>query len=166
MTNEEKIKENNKLIAEFMGDEPEIEYTVSNGSASCLHPKINGFSHPLEQKRECDAFLEKNRGQERLLNYRTTRHEWYPYYPNDWNKLMSVVDKIEKLGYEFVISRRGVQVVKYNMDANGRFEATDMIIDDDFQSDYIGAIKRDSVYECVVCFINMHNKKENGYKRN
>ncbi|MCP3682375.1 MAG: hypothetical protein GY861_06755 [bacterium] len=88
------MKENNKLIAEFMGKEIYQHYHESN-------------------------------------------------YHSSWNWLMPVVDKIEDMGCEVVIT-------------NG--ECT--ISGNDYYVEIIGKNRRGATYDAVVEFINQYNKNK------
>ena len=79
-------------------------------------------------------------------------------YDSKWEWIWPVINKIESLGFDFVISRRGIQVTKWR--SRGRFEATDLIIDEDFQDDYIGEEKRIAVWDSAVSFVNWYNKQK------
>ncbi len=76
-------------------------------------------------------------------------------YHNSWDSLMKVVYKIESLGYDFIITRGGIQI----WDWNKRNDATGLIIDEDFQDEYLGKDKLDNVYSCCISFIESYNKK-------
>jgi hypothetical protein len=98
----------NKLIAEFMGTEPEVEYCVGHKEKQtiCYSPKqTDYFPSAGMQKAECERYLKEQR--ERYPNgwvtkegYETLRYEWYPRYNASWNELMPVVEKIESLQYD------------------------------------------------------------------
>lgn len=78
-------------------------------------------------------------------------------YHSDWAWLWPVIDRIESLGFNFSISRRGIQVTKWR--ARGRFEATDLIIDNDFSEDYIGREKLIAVWDAAVSFVKWYSKQ-------
>lgn len=92
-------------------------------------------------------FMEGYNDMNRLgILYYDTRIEW----------IWPVLNKIESLGYDFVISRRGIQI--WRRPAAGRSSATDLIIDEDFLDDYIGEQKIKSIWDCCVSFISWYNK--------
>lgn len=78
------------------------------------------------------------------------------WYHTSWEWLWPVIDKIESLGYEFVISRRGIQVWRHTRAQ----EATDLIIDEDFLEDYVGDQKLRSAWDCCISFILWYNKQK------
>ncbi len=90
-------------------------------------------------------------------------HSNHPYLDlpfsrsKDW--LFKVIDKIEDLGYNVHISRRSIQVWKFDPKNNWP-EATDLIIDEDFLNDYVGDDKYKAIYECAVSFIEYYNNNQ------
>lgn len=107
------IKEGNKLIAEFMGRTPEIEYSVSNGESICYSPKQVGNYYPYwqSQKNECERWLKemKEKYPHNWVvkgNYKPTKYEWFPFYENDWRELMPVIEKIVNYHYPDYYGRR------------------------------------------------------------
>lgn len=96
----EEILEGNKLLARFMG----YEYYAYNDPRL-----IDGYmTHVPGWKTTVYASdIAKLNRVEGLLNRETSHflcrsHTGIPYY-NDWNQLMKVVEKIEKLGYTISI---------------------------------------------------------------
>jgi hypothetical protein len=95
----------NKLIAEFMGTEPEVEYCVGHKKKQtiCYSPKqTDYFPSSGMQKAECERYLKEQRekypnGWVTKEGYETLRDEWYPRYHASWNELMPVVQKIEAI---------------------------------------------------------------------
>ena len=81
-------------------------------------------------------------------------------YHKSWTWLYPVIDKIESLGYNVIISRRGIQITKWTN--NNHFDATDLIIDEDFLDDYTGLTKLTAVWDCCVSFVQWFNKKPCG----
>ena len=123
--------ENNKLIAEFMGfstqsdaiDERTMAYYVgdiiTNADNTNNENEDNVF-HPEDMK-----------------------------FDSSWDWLMSVVERIENFGYEFIIVESRCYV-KHN---------TDHSIKELFHIETIGS-KIDTTYKAVLKFINNYNKKQ------
>jgi hypothetical protein len=138
MKTENKIPEGNIVLAQFMGGkllstEP---YEMPHGSRS-------------EGELESWSRLEgMNSDMSRLGIFE---------YDSSWSWIHPVIDKIESLGYEVTLSRRGVQIWKYRS-YRGLTEATDLIIDEDFLDDYVGAQKLISVWDSCVSFVLYYNK--------
>jgi hypothetical protein len=135
MMHENKIAEGNLVIAEFMGGsiESSEKYEMPHGSRG-------------------EGTLTKWHGIEKVPgSYNDMARLGIFYYDSRIEWIWPVVDKIESLGYEFVISRRGIQVWK--RPANGRASATDLIIDEDFLDDYVEEQKIKSIWDCCVSFI-------------
>ena len=63
----------------------------------------------------------------------------------DWNWLMSIVDKIESIGYIFGISGRSCMIVGRNSDTHV------------FNVSKYGDNKMSSVYECCTSFVKWYN---------
>ncbi len=102
----------NKIIGQAMGAKPEIEYCVGNGSASCFHPKHCGYNWPPQQKQECERWISENKEHAARNNYSVQKEEWWPWYNQDWNKLMEAVEKIEVMGYFVSINGNGCVIMK------------------------------------------------------
>lgn len=141
MRTENKISEGNVKLAEFMGGsivsrEP---YEMPHGSRS-------------------EGVIEKWSGLTGVpsRDYDTACIGIFRY-DSSWEWLWPVIDKIESLGFSFSISRRGIQVTKWR--SRGRFEATDLIIDEDFQEDYAGEEKRIAAWDSAVSFVKWYNKQ-------
>lgn len=134
-------KEGNRKIAEFMGGSllGTETYEMPHGSRSEV--EIENWS----------GIAEVPSGQYDMAKIGIFS------YDSSWSWLWPVIDKIESLGFNFVISRRGIQVTKWR--ARGRFEATDLIIDEDFLDDYTGAAKLTASWDCVVSFISWYSKQ-------
>ena len=123
--------ENNKLIAKFMGfstqsdaiDERTLAYYVgdiiTNADNTNNENEDNVF-HPEDMK-----------------------------FDSSWDWLMSVVERIENFGYEFIIVESRCYV-KHN---------TDHSIKELFHIETIGS-KIDTTYKAVLKFINNYNKKQ------
>ena len=123
--------ENNKLIAEFMGfptqsdaiDERTLAYyigdSIINADNTNNENEDNVF-HPDDMK-----------------------------FNSSWDWLMSVVERIENFGYEFIIVESRCYL-KHN---------TDHSIEELFHIETIGS-KIDTTYKAVLKFINNYNKKQ------
>ena len=111
---------NNKLIAEFMELETEI---FSSGIPNYYYRDIAEGS-----------FFEEHE-----LSYNVS-----------WDWLMTVVEKIENFGYEFIIVESRC-CVKHN---------TDHSIEEVFHMEGKVCSKLKTTYEAVVEFINRYNKKQ------
>lgn len=100
MEDYKKIIANNKLIHEFMGRKPEIEYCIGSkdGSSFRYSPSNIGFDWPPSQKAECERWLKENEPKGYAEDQAMLTLENYPYYDQDWNKLMEVIDKIRDKG--------------------------------------------------------------------
>jgi len=99
---EQDIKEvmvNNELIGRWMGGKPEIEYCVGNDTGSCFHPKHCGTSWPPKQKQECEKWLSQSEWAKRE-GYEVKKEEWWPWYNQDWNKLMEAWYKFRELKFD------------------------------------------------------------------
>lgn len=91
------LKANNEKIGRFMGLEPEIEYSVGSEDAYTYNPKQIGYSWPPEQKRECERWL-KEMPQLVEQGYFVRRDERWPYFHQNWNELIKVIERIELVG--------------------------------------------------------------------
>ena len=113
---------NNKLIAEFM-ELPKVPCNIGTEDGHFTegykHPKIDVPIIPSGMK-----------------------------YKYSWDWLMPVVERIENLGYEFVIVENRVKVA-HNTDNSIK---TIIVFT-------IGGSKRDATYQAVVGFINKYNKQ-------
>lgn len=80
---------NNELIGRFMKINPEEEYYVGNDDGSIFNPKYCGYNWPPEQKSYSQKWLkEHNNGLIHGQQYYLKMQEWWPWYNQDWNKLM------------------------------------------------------------------------------
>ena len=123
--------ENNKLIAKFMGfstqsdavDERTLAYYVGDSiinADNTNNENEDNVFHPEDMK-----------------------------FNSSWDWLMSVVERIENFGYEFIIVESRCYL-KHN---------TDHSIEELFHIETIGS-KIDTTYKAVVKFINNYNKKQ------
>lgn len=122
--------ENNKLIAEFMGFPKQQDAVDDRTIAYYIGDVIKADNRHNEN--EDDVF-----------------HPDDMQFHKDWDWLMSVVEKIESLGYEFFIVEDRVKIA-HNTD-----HSTETIID--FT---LGGSKRDATYKAVVKFINEYNRTD------
>ena len=95
----QQIMANNKLIHEFMGRKPEIEYCIGSkdGDSIRFSPSCH-FPESYEQKKECERWLQDNNGKSHAKDDVMLKLENYPFYNNNWNELMPVISKIADLG--------------------------------------------------------------------
>ena len=114
------MKNDNKLIAEFMGYE--IIY----------RPNSNGFIE-ISDTELCDVDD---------LEYHKSWDDW----------LMTVVEKIESLGYEFTIVENRCKVSKNTVCSLCHHHSVEEL----FHIETIGS-KLDTTYDAVVQFINQYN---------
>jgi hypothetical protein len=136
-----KIGEGNRLLAKFMGGTivSSETYEMPHGSnVKGVFEKWGGLSGIPSHDQELAAVG--------IFRYETS-----------WNWIFPVIEKIESLGFCVSIHRRGIQIVKYDKDL--RFEATDLIIDEDFLDDYTGEVKRVAAWDCCVSFVDWYTKK-------
>ena len=123
--------ENNKLIAEFMGfstqsdaiDDRTLAYYVGDSiinADNTNNENEDNVFHPEDMK-----------------------------FNSSWDWLMSVVERIENFGHEFIIVESRCYV-KHN---------TDHSIEELFHIETIGS-KIDTTYKAVLKFINNYNKKQ------
>jgi hypothetical protein len=136
-----KIGDGNRALAEFMGGTviSSEKYEMPHGSHSeGVMERWGGLTGIPSHDRELAEIG--------IFRYETS-----------WNWIFPVIDKIESLGFNFSISRSGIQVVKWRR--QGRFEATDLIIDEDFSDDYLGDHKRIAAWDSCVSFVNWYNKQ-------
>lgn len=82
-------------------------------------------------------------------------------YDKSWDWLFTVINKIESLGYSFVISREGIQI--WNHPAKG---AIDLVIDEDFLDEYVGDEKLMMCMSVCVSFVELYNNKKLKTKTN
>lgn len=74
-------------------------------------------------------------------------------YDRSWDWLFTVINKIESLGYSFVISRSGIQIWNHPVKS-----ATDLVIDEDFLKEYTGDDKLLMCMSVCVSFVESYNK--------
>lgn len=90
------------------------------------------------------------------------RNSWYAFkdmeYHTSWDWIMDVIDKIESLGYDTIISKsRGEHEFQIWKSSNKqRPDATDLMIDDDFG----GRSKKETVYDSIFEFIESYMNRE------
>lgn len=94
--NKKLIKENNKLIAEFMGYKQFVYTNPWNNQKEIYYHKTNKEKEVLEQYAENYPWM-RNAGEKTILRELN--------YHSDWNILMGVVEKIENMGYSPRIER-------------------------------------------------------------
>lgn len=138
-----KISEGNRILAQFMGGTvvSSEKYEMPHGSNSeVVIEKWGGLSGIPSHDQELAAIG--------IFRYETS-----------WNWIFPVIDKIESLGFCFSIHRRGIQITKFYEDHRG-FEATDLIIDEDFLDDYAGEAKRFAAWDCCVSFVDWYTKDQ------
>lgn len=107
----ETCMEQNKIIGQAMGIQPEIEYCVGDNEGSCFHPKHCGTTWPPQQKTECEKWLAESPWAKKQ-GYEVKKEEWWPWYNQDWNKLMEAVEKIEAMGYFVSINGNACTIMK------------------------------------------------------
>lgn len=129
MTQEE-IKEGNRLIAEFMGKH--IWRPVWNGGESCY----NSFR---STKDDCELLISNSPF---LLGNSAYADVIKLYYDSDWNALIPVVEKIERIkGTDVKIRNLGCEIFYMGKTIGFGVENN----------------KRDAVFQAVVQFINWYN---------
>lgn len=142
MRTHNKIKDGNLMLAEFMGGQitHREDYEMPHGSRSTgtIEHWAGMVGIPINDKDSADIGI---------FSYHTK-----------WSWIWPVIDRIESLDFNFVISRSGIQVTKWRR--RGRFEATDLIIDEDFSDDYVGNDKLIAVWDCAVSFVSWYNKQK------
>jgi hypothetical protein len=147
--------EQNKLIGQFMGVEPEIEYCVGNETGSCFHPKQCGYSWHHQQKHECERWISENKEYAERNGYSVQREEWWPWYNQDWNKLMQVVEKIGQLHLKSKVAYNPDLVFKVEI-VNGYTQisgATERI----FYNSSVEGSMINATYKAVYQFIQWQN---------
>jgi hypothetical protein len=107
MTDEE-FEIGNKLIAAYIGHQPEIEYCVGKDGSTCYNPKHvdNYFPTPASQKVECERWLKEQKdrfpdGWVTKEGYQVKKYEWYLRYDDRWEYLMPVVITIAQMDDSF-----------------------------------------------------------------
>jgi hypothetical protein len=97
-------EEGNKIIADFMEDEAEVEYYVGNEDSICYSPKNVGshFSWPASQKQEAERWLREQKekypdGWVTKDGFCVQRIENYPRYNSSWDWLMPACHKWDSL---------------------------------------------------------------------
>ena len=135
MKNEVNTTENNKLLAEFMGEK--LPYLNEEGNFEFVVKGAGKVSSPNEE----DLY--------RFLPYK---------YSTDWNWLMQVVEKIESLGINFWVVKNKVNLTivgelaqKLDNLYNTEFEGYDFEY-------YKGNTKIEAVYNACVEFVKWYNE--------
>jgi hypothetical protein len=80
----------------------------------------------------------------------------YLEFHSSWDWLMMAINKIEFLGYDFIIARKGIQIWFHRI---GQNDMTDLIINEDFQKEYTGEIKLEAAHQVCVSFVKYWNKR-------
>ena len=138
---ENKVNEGNRTLAQFMGG------TI-----------VSSKKYEMPHGSNTEGVLEKWGGLSGIPSHDQELAELGIFrYETSWSWIFPVIDKIESLGFCVSIHRRGIQIVKYDKDR--RFEATDLIIDEDFLDDYTGEVKRLTAWDCCVSFVDWYTKK-------
>ena len=120
----ENIIENNKLIAEFMGLKPKME-----------SPDVYVFN-------DMPYFSVRENNPEDVMNAIVK----YSKYDSDWNWLMPVVEKIESLGNDILITSNYIQIT---YDKGEKFITIELE----------GNIKIFAVYNACIEFIKWYNEQ-------
>ena len=123
--------ENNKLIAKFMGFSTQSDAVDDRTLAYYVGDSIMNADN-TNNENEDNVF-----------------HPEDMKFNSSWDWLMSVVERIENFGYEFIIVESRCYV-KHN---------TDHSIKELFHIETIGS-KIDTTYKAVLKFINNYNKKQ------
>jgi hypothetical protein len=125
------IKENNKLLAEFMGC-----YQNNEG--------FWGFENtPNHKTWNNDRFLDCTK------------------YDTDWNWLMQVVEKIESLGYRTLTENECFMITKYKLDSFEVRSKDDYstIFSDRYGINHHWDSKMNNVYNACVSFVKWYNNQ-------
>lgn len=112
-----RVIESNKLIHEFMRLEPEIEYCIMSNDETAIRysPKNIGFYNSYQQKVECEKYMEERKNGYMYMpmdKYKIGTLKNYPYYNNNWNELIKVIEKIEEGDFGFKMCRKVVEVYR------------------------------------------------------
>jgi len=78
-------------------------------------------------------------------------------YSSNWASIHAVIDRIEGLGYEVIISRRKIQIWKFDP-TRLEYEVTGRIVNEDLLDDYVGDNKTMMVFAALVQFVEWYNK--------
>jgi len=153
MTQDYKIlKANNEKIGRWMMYEPEIEYSVGTNDSYCYNPKQIGYGWHSDQKRECERWL-KEMPQLAEQGYFVRRDENWPYFHQDWNELIKVVERIEVGNFGIKMCRKVVEIY---------YDDTKEVILKVKESS-----RTTSAYTAIIQFIDWHNainKRQHGDK--
>ena len=123
------MKNDNKLIAEFMG----------------AKPLVLGGSTEYEMYGVLDCIEDGENEKHYFIDDEMRFHE-------SWDWLMPVVEKIESLGYEFTIVENRCKVSKNTVCSLCHHHSVEEL----FHIETIGS-KLDTTYDAVVQFINQYN---------
>ena len=78
-------------------------------------------------------------------------------YDKNWESIHTVIDRIESLGYEVIMSRRKIQIWKFIPDRM-EFEVTGLIVDENLLDDYVGDQKKRMTVAALVSFVEWYDK--------
>lgn len=138
------MEKNNKIIAEFMGGKVEI-YTDWNSGEKWEICTLPQKSNPLYIRNPNYYGIAVFKTQDIKTN-KCTVHERSLQYHNSWEWLMTVVDKIFSLGYDYAIKPRYVMIKERMGQASVVYVGQ-------------GETQQEVVYQAVVEFIiNLKNK--------
>ncbi len=92
----------NKLIAEFMGHLPRVEFAVGKDDWICYSPaNVTGYyTTPQSQEKECERWIANQNSEypdSDLANCQVRKFEWYRNYHLNWQDLMEVWIQIANL---------------------------------------------------------------------
>lgn len=148
MGTENIIHYGNKKLAEFMGgkeirSEPYTMPHGSNATGTIHHWKIpDGTPTNRREMAQIGIFD----------------------YDHNWESIHSVIDRIESMGYEVIISRRHIQIWKFDRETP-EYDVTGLIVDEDLLDDYIGDQKQLMVVAALVSFVEWYNKNNESLKK-
>jgi hypothetical protein len=126
MSNEVLIEEaipGNETIGRWMGLTPELEYYVGKDESSIYNPAHIGdyYITPELQKRECERWLSEH-PQQAKDGYKINVWEWWPFYHNDWNKLIPALQKANKEILKAENNNDAVMAIDYALDSYAEFD--------------------------------------------
>lgn len=157
-------EEGNKLIADFMGHLPTVEYYVGKGQSSCYNPSQVGEYYPTaaSQKAECERWLKAQKqdypnGWVTKEGYEVKKMEWYKLYHSDWRELMPVVEKIEDSGGDFLPYWVNICGVGCRIHNQIDYPSDQQELISEYNSTHDQkTTKINSVWRCVVAFTQWH----------
>ena len=141
--NWKEILANDKLMAEFIGVKPEIEYSVGDDEGYCYSPKNVGFSWPGEQKAECERWLKEHGHLKHFKGYSAIKQEHYPRYHCDLNALFDLMIVLQKKHF--------IQVKYQNYPIVGKHSVSVCVEDD--ENNIIDADMHSAYYFAILMFI-------------